>query len=60
MFGGLAGLVLILIIIVIILVLRRRAPPPSDGKYNKEIGMDNVGRDATEYPPMKEKGGIVA
>jgi len=60
MFEGLAGLVLILIIIVIILVLRRRAPPPSDGKYNKEIGMDNVGRDASDYPTMNEKCSIVA
>jgi len=59
-FIGLAGLVLILIIIVIILVLRRRAPLPSDGKYNKDIGMDNVGRDASDYPTMNEKNSIVA
>ena len=60
MFGGLSVLVLILIIIVIILVLRRRAPPPSDWKYNKEVGMDNVGRDTSDYPTMKEKASIVA
>jgi len=59
-FIGLAGLVLILIIIVIILVLRRRAPLPSDGKYNNDIGMDNVGRDASDYPTMNEKSSIVA
>jgi len=60
MFGGLAGLVLILIVIVVVLVLRRRAPPPPNGNHNKEIGMDNVGKDASDYPTMKEKDKIVA
>ena len=60
MFGGLAGLVLILIIIVVVLVLRRRAPPPAERNRNKEIGVDNVGKDASDYPTMKEKGSIVA
>lgn len=60
MFGGLAGLVLILIVIVVVLVLRRRAPPPPNGNHNKEIGMDNVGKDASDYPTMKEKDNIVA
>ena len=59
-FGGMGGLVLILIVIVVILVLRRRAPPPSERNHNKEIGMDNIGKDASDYPTMKEKSSIVA
>ena len=58
-YGGLAAPFPIMMIIVIILALRSRDPSLSEKNHNKEIGMDNLGKEASDYPTIKEKSIVV-
>ena len=40
------------------MMLRRRAPA-QENKRGKEIGMENIGKEANDDPGMKEKGPVI-